>query len=91
MHYQKMKYKYWHDKNVKNAKLNTKIVNAILNIQFANDNLVIFRCMCYKRDYQKKFDKDTKKQFAKTYRFCNLHIKKFILMLQKGVYNYMDV
>ena len=65
MHYQKMKYKYWHDKNVKNAKLNTKIVNAILNIQFANDNLVIFKCICYKRDYQKNLIKTQRNNLLK--------------------------
>ena len=41
---------------------------------------------------KKKFDEDLKKWFANTYKFSSHDIKKFILLLRKGVYpyEYMD-
>ena len=56
------------------------------------DNQLIFKCSKCKKNYQKEFNKELIKRFAKTYRFCNGDINKFILLLKKGVYpyEYMD-
>ena len=52
MHYQKMKYKYGHDnKKCEKCKIKYKDCECHLEYTNANDNLVVFRCICYKRDY----------------------------------------
>ena len=56
-----------------------------------NEKLLLkcFNCNIY---YKKKFNKELSKKFKNTYRFCNIDLNKFILMLRKGVYpyEYMD-
>ena len=56
------------------------------------DDQLIFRCFECKNNYKKDINKDLIKKFASTYEFCNENIKKFILLLRKGVYpyKYMD-
>ena len=44
--------------------------------------------MSYNKDYQHKFDEKLKERFFDTYKFSNHDDKKFILLLQKGVYPY---
>ena len=48
--------------------------------------------MCCHKNYQHKFDEKLKEWFFNTYKFSNHNIKKFILLLWKGVYpyEYMD-
>ena len=47
-----MKYKYGHDnKKCKKCKIKYEDCECHLEYTNANDNLVIFRCICYKRDY----------------------------------------
>ena len=55
-------------------------------------NQLTFQCFEYKSSYIKDFHKELIKRFANTYGFCNGDIKKFILLLRKGVYpyEYMD-
>ena len=48
----------------------------------------IFRCLECKKNYNKDFNKELIKRFAKIFEFCNKNIKKFILLLAKGVYPY---
>ena len=56
------------------------------------DNQLIFKCFRCKKNYEKDFNKELIKKFAKTYWFCNKDLNKFILLLRKGVYpyEYMD-
>ena len=53
---------------------------------------LLFKCFNCKRKSFEKFDEDLIKKFKNTYRFCNGHIDKFMLLLRKGVYpyEYMD-
>ena len=44
------------------------------------------RCLCFNKNYQKKFEENVKKRFFNTYKFFNHNINKFILLLQKCVY-----
>ena len=57
------------------------------------DNQLIFewRFEC-KKNYNKDFNKELINRFSSTYEFFNVDIKKFILLLRKGVYpyEYMD-
>ena len=61
-------------------------------IHKCKDDLTEYKCLCWNRNYQKKFDENLKKPFANTYKFSNNDINKFILLLRKRVspYEYMD-
>ena len=63
-----------------------------LNYMSFKYNQLTFQCFEYKSSYIKDFHKELIKRFANTYGFCNGDIKKFILLLRKGVYpyEYMD-
>ena len=52
------------------------------------DDLLIYKCLCYKKIFQIKFDEDLKKSFANTYKFCHCDINKFTFMMKKGIYPY---
>ena len=56
------------------------------------DEQLIFRCFRCKKNYEKNFNKELIQRFANTYEFYNGDLKKFILLLRKGVYpyEYMD-
>ena len=46
--------------------------------------------MCCKKNYQKKFDENLKKQFFNTYKFSKPDINKFILLLQRPIQYMVD-
>ena len=52
------------------------------------DDLIIYKCLSWTRNYQNKFDEDLKKWTVNNYKFCKHDINEFILMLWKGVYLY---
>ena len=66
-------------KKMKSMELNTKSVNI-------QDNLILCKCLCWDRNYQKTFDKKLKKRFENIYKFFNYYVNKFIMLLRKGVY-----
>ena len=54
-------------------------------------DLIEYKCLCYNKNYEKRFDEKLKKRSFNTYKFSNLDINKFILLLRKGIYyEYMD-
>ena len=57
------------------------------NINFKH-NLVEERCLCWNKNYQKKFDDKLQKEFFNINKFSNHDINKFILLLQKVAYPY---
>ena len=63
-----------------------------LDYMTTKDEQLIFRCFRRKQNYKKDFNEELIQRFANTYEFCNEDIKKFILLLRKGVYpyEYMD-
>ena len=50
------------------------------------DNLIEYKCLCFNKNYQEKFDEKLKERFFNTYKFSKYDNKKFILLLQEGVY-----
>ena len=46
-------------------------------IEWLKADLLISKCLRYNRNYQKRFDKDLKKQFPRIYEFGKVDIKKF--------------
>ena len=51
------------------------------------DEQLIFRCFRCKKNYEKDFNKELIQRFANIYKFCNVDLNKFILLLRKGVYS----
>ena len=65
---------------------------SCLDYMKTKDEKLIFRCFSCKKNYEKDFNKELIQRFANTYEFCKGDLKKFILLLRKGVYpyEYMD-
>ena len=61
---------------------------SCLDYMTTKDEQLIFRCFRCKKNYEKNFNKELIQRFANTYEFCNRDLKKFILLLRKGVYPY---
>ena len=76
-------------KKLRLAELNISIVTVFLlkYINFKGD-LIQYKCLCYNKNYQHKFDEKLKERFYNTYKFSNHSNNKFILLLQNGVYSY---
>ena len=55
--------------------------------------MLIFNCSGCNKTYEKSFNKDLTERFASPFKFCNGYIKKFCLMLRKGVHpcEYMNI
>ena len=56
------------------------------------DETLIFRCFNCKKNYKKEINKELEERFARTYKFYNNDLNKFVMLLRKGVYpyEYMD-
>ena len=65
---------------------------SCLNYGKTKNEKLLLKCFNCKTYYKNKFNKDLIKKFKNTYSFCNNDIKKFVLLLRKGVYpyEYMD-
>ena len=64
-----------------------KYKNCECFLECANfkDNLIRYKCLCFNKNYQKKFDGNLNKQFFNTYKFSIHDINEFILLFRKGV------
>ena len=69
-----------------------KNCECCLEYTSVKDDFIEYKCLCCNMNYHKKFDENLTKNFANAYKFFNQDIKKFILLLWKGVYpyKYMD-
>ena len=76
------------DKKYETCGIKYKDCECCLKYINVKNNSIEYKCLCCNKNYQKTFDKNVKKRFANTYKFPNHDIKKFILLLQKGVYPY---
>ena len=48
--------------------------------------MIKYKCLSFNKDYSNKLDEKLKKRFKDTVKFSDNDIKKFILLLRKGVY-----
>ena len=55
------------------------------------DDLIEYVCLCPKKNYQKKFKENLKKQAANADKYFNHAVNKVILLLEKGVYPYKNM
>ena len=77
----------------KNEACRIKYKDCECFLEYTNfkDDLAEYKCLCCKKNYQKKFDGNLKKRFFNTYKFSGYDNNKFNL-LWKGAYpyEYMD-
>ena len=80
------------NKKCETCEINYKDCECFLEYINFKDNLIEDRCLCWNKNYKKKFDENLQKEFFNINKFLNHDINKFILLLQKGVYpyNYID-
>ena len=90
----RIKCKYGPDeKKFETCGIRYKYCNCFLEYTNSKKNYLIeYKCLCYNKNYQHKFDEKLKEQFLNTYKYSNHDNNKFILLLQKCVdpYEYMD-
>ena len=80
IHEVKCKYKY-DDKKAEVCRFKYKY-RDFLEYKSFQDDLVENKCLCCKKNYQKKFEEKFEKRFFNTYKFSNHDINKFISLLQ---------
>ena len=78
-------------KNEKHVEFNISIAKCFLEYASFRDDLIEYKCLCCNQNYQQKFHDKLKEQFFNTYKFSNHDNKKFISLLQKGVYPYEQI
>ena len=61
-----------------------KDCECFLEYTNCKDNLIEYKCLCSRKNYQKSFHKNLKKRVFNTCKFSNYDINKFILLLRKG-------
>ena len=76
------------DKKCETCGIKYKDCENYLNVK---RNLIQYKCLSWNKNYPKIFDKNLKKRSANTYKLANHDIKKFILLLSKGVYLYEQI
>ena len=69
-------------------KLNVNMDTMMKNLNLTEDDLIECKCLFCNKNYQQKFDEKLKERFFNTYTFSNHDNKKFILLLEKGVYRH---
>ena len=85
----KIKYEYGHDNNTfETYKVKDKYCECCVEYAKFKNELVVFKCFFFNKNYHKEFDEHLKKQFSNAYKLSNHDMNKFILLLQKGVYRY---
>ena len=69
---------------------NDKCTNckSCLDYMSAKNNELMCKCLNCNKNHKKDFNNDLINRFASTCEFCDKDIKKFILLLRKGVYPY---
>ena len=88
----RIKCKYRHDdKKCETCGIKNKYCDCSLEYTNFKPDLIEYKCLCYNKRYQRKFDEKLNKRFFNIYKFSN-HDNKFILLLRKGIYpcEYMD-
>ena len=73
-------------------KIECKYCDCYLECESVKDNLVKYKCLSCNKDYSNKLKEKFKKWFKNTFKFSYNDIKKFVLLLRKGVYphEYID-
>ena len=69
-------------------KIKCKDSDCFLEYESVKDNLIKYKCLSCNKHYPNKIDEELERIFKKTLKFSDNDIKKFILLLRRGVYPY---
>ena len=69
---------------IKNTRIRYKHCNCFLEYENFKDDLIEYKFLCCKKNYQNKFDEKLKEILFNTYKFSKHHNSKFILLLRKS-------
>ena len=74
--------------NLKEEIHRTKCRNwdCFLEYESVKDNFIIYKFLSCNRDYSSMLNEELKDQFKNTFKFSKIDIKKFTLLLRKGIY-----
>ena len=72
-------------------KIKCKDCDCFLEYESVKKNLIKCKCLFFNKDCLNKIDEELKKRFKNTFKFSNNSIKKFILLLRKGVYHHETI
>ena len=65
-----------------------KYCNCFLEYTNFKADIIEYKCLCFNKNCQQKFDGKLKEQSLNTYKYSNDENNKRISILQKGVYPY---
>ena len=69
----KIKCKYGHDdKKIRNGGITCKHYECCVQYTDFKDDLIVYKCVCCNKIYQKRFDQNFKKRFANTYKLLTM-------------------
>ena len=75
----KMKCKYGHDdKKCETCGITYKVCDCFLEYVNLKDDLIEYKCLCFSKIYQQKFDGKLRERFLNTYKFSNHDNNKFM-------------
>ena len=69
-------------------KIESKDCDRFLEDESVKDNSMKYNCLSCNKDNSNKIDEELQKIFKSTFKFSNIDINKFILLLRKGIYPY---
>ena len=69
-------------------KIESKDCDRFLEDESVKDNSMKYNCLSCNKDNSNKIDEELQKIFKNTFKFSNIDINKFILLLRKGIYPY---
>ena len=72
------------DKKCETCGIKNKYCHCFLGYTNFKDDLIEYKCLCFNKIFQRKFDEKLEERYFNTYNFSNHDNKKFILLLQKG-------
>ena len=53
---------------IQRVQLNTKIMRAVLNKQIFKDDFIVYKCLCFDKNYPNKLHENLNNQFGNTYK-----------------------
>ena len=76
------------NKKCGNCRITYEVCDCFFEYANFRDDLIEYKRLCCKKNYQQKFDEKLKERFLNTYKFSNHDNNRSILLLRKNIYPY---
>ena len=70
-------------KTVKRVEINSEDWESFLEYTSVKENLIECKCLCFNKNYLKRFDENLKIRFSNTYKFSSHDINSLFLCCKK--------